>query len=171
MEMRWTIHSPLYVGSASKLRRSRLPCRSPVRSGSSLYPLDTPLPLDAPNRDNAERGRLVEIRAMSSDQSRDGFGRLAEALGCHFRSVWKAFAAGVIYSWTESVGNKKGTLMAEKKAANQQLVVEEKPQSSTEDEIRKRAYELYCARNGGPGDEIGDWLKAENEIKQLHATT
>ncbi len=38
------------------------------------------------------------------------------------------------------------------------------PQASQE-KIRKRAYELYCARNGAPGDEMDDWLKAEAELR------
>ena len=59
--------------------------------------------------------------------------------------------------------------MAEKKEAKQQSVIGEKPQL-TEDEIRKRAYEIYCARIGGPGSEVDDWLKAETELKEGHAT-
>ena len=55
--------------------------------------------------------------------------------------------------------------MAEKKEGKQQSVIGEKPQP-TEDEIRKRAYEIYCARNGGPGSEVDDWLKAETESKK-----
>jgi hypothetical protein len=54
--------------------------------------------------------------------------------------------------------------MAEKKEAQQQ-----KP-PPTEDDIRKRAYEIYCARGGGPGDEVDDWLKAEAELKEGRAT-
>jgi len=55
--------------------------------------------------------------------------------------------------------------MAEKKEAQQQSVVGDKPQP-TEDMIRNRAYEIYCARNGGPGDERSDWLKAEAELRE-----
>ncbi len=36
--------------------------------------------------------------------------------------------------------------------------------SGCHEEIRKRAYELYLARHGGPGDETQDWLQAEAEI-------
>ena len=36
----------------------------------------------------------------------------------------------------------------------------------TEAEIRNRAYEIYLARSGGPGNEIDDWLKAEAELKR-----
>lgn len=60
--------------------------------------------------------------------------------------------------------------MAEKKEATQQSAIEEKPQP-TEDEIRERAYEIYCARNGAPGSEEDDWLKAEAELKEKHATS
>jgi len=45
-------------------------------------------------------------------------------------------------------------------------VVKEEPLSQTEpteDEIRKRAYEIYLARNAGGFD---DWLKAEAELKE-----
>jgi len=35
----------------------------------------------------------------------------------------------------------------------------------TEDEIRKRAYEIYQERNGGPGNALEDWLQAEAELK------
>jgi hypothetical protein len=30
--------------------------------------------------------------------------------------------------------------------------------------IRLRAYELFLSRNGGPGDEISDWLAAQEEV-------
>jgi Protein of unknown function (DUF2934) len=55
--------------------------------------------------------------------------------------------------------------MAQKKEAKQQSVSVDKPQP-TEDQIRKRAYEIYCIRSGGPGDEVDDWLKAETELKE-----
>ncbi|MGD0291572.1 MAG: DUF2934 domain-containing protein [Candidatus Binataceae bacterium] len=58
--------------------------------------------------------------------------------------------------------------MAEKRAA-QQPVIKQKP-TPTEDDIRKRAYEIYCARSGSPGSEVDDWLKAETELKEGHAT-
>jgi hypothetical protein len=34
----------------------------------------------------------------------------------------------------------------------------------TLEEIRQRAYQKYCARNGGPGDALADWLQAEREL-------
>ena len=33
-----------------------------------------------------------------------------------------------------------------------------------EDEIRRRAYEIYLERNGSPGNENQDWLIAEREV-------
>lgn len=36
----------------------------------------------------------------------------------------------------------------------------------TADQIRCRAYCIYCARNGGPGDALGDWLSAERELRE-----
>jgi hypothetical protein len=35
----------------------------------------------------------------------------------------------------------------------------------TEDDVRQRAYEIYLQRGLNPGDEIGDWLQAERELK------
>ena len=37
------------------------------------------------------------------------------------------------------------------------------------EQIRKRAEELYAARNGMIGMTLNDWLKAEQELKQEHA--
>jgi ribose 5-phosphate isomerase len=35
----------------------------------------------------------------------------------------------------------------------------------TPEQVRQRAYEIYASRNGGPGDEIQDWLQAERELR------
>lgn len=32
------------------------------------------------------------------------------------------------------------------------------------DHIRRRAYEIFQARNGGPGDQMSDWAQAEREL-------
>jgi hypothetical protein len=37
-----------------------------------------------------------------------------------------------------------------------------------DDEIRRRAYEIYLARNGSAGDEGQDWLVAEREVRARH---
>jgi hypothetical protein len=39
-----------------------------------------------------------------------------------------------------------------------------KTANPNEEQIRKRAYELYLARKDGPGNEVQDWLHAEAEI-------
>ncbi len=36
----------------------------------------------------------------------------------------------------------------------------------SEEQIRARAYEIYLAREGEPGDELSDWLKAEAELRE-----
>lgn len=36
----------------------------------------------------------------------------------------------------------------------------------TDDQIRQRAYEIFLARNGGPGDASSDWAQAERELHQ-----
>jgi hypothetical protein len=32
--------------------------------------------------------------------------------------------------------------------------------------IRERAYYIYLERNGGPGDALGDWFRAEYELAE-----
>ncbi len=54
------------------------------------------------------------------------------------------------------------------KEAKQMSATAEKTQPS-QDEIRKRSYENYCARNGTAGDETADWLKAEGELREAAA--
>ena len=36
----------------------------------------------------------------------------------------------------------------------------------SQEEIRARAYELFLARNGQPGDPVADWLRAEAELRR-----
>ena len=35
-----------------------------------------------------------------------------------------------------------------------------------DEEIRRRAYEIYLARDGQPGGELDDWLHAERELER-----
>ncbi len=43
--------------------------------------------------------------------------------------------------------------------------VELKQPTITENDLRLRAYEIYLQRGPNPGNEIGDWLQAERELK------
>jgi hypothetical protein len=43
-------------------------------------------------------------------------------------------------------------------------------QASLDEEIRRRAYELYLQRNGNAGDPSRDWFVAEREVRARHAT-
>ena len=44
---------------------------------------------------------------------------------------------------------------------------QDEPQRRTvsEDDVRFRAYELYVQRGGTPGNDVGDWLQAERELR------
>jgi hypothetical protein len=42
--------------------------------------------------------------------------------------------------------------------------VELKHTTITEDDVRRRAHEIYLKRGATPGDEVGDWLQAEREL-------
>jgi len=37
-------------------------------------------------------------------------------------------------------------------------------QSTSEQKIRQRAYEIYLKRGGQPGSELEDWMQAEREL-------
>ena len=39
----------------------------------------------------------------------------------------------------------------------------------TIEEIRQRAHQIFMARGGTPGDELDDWLRAEQELEQERA--
>ena len=43
--------------------------------------------------------------------------------------------------------------------------VQSKKPTTTKDDVRHRAYELYLKRGATPGDEVGDWLQAERELQ------
>lgn len=38
--------------------------------------------------------------------------------------------------------------------------------SPSDEEVRRRAHEVYLARNGGQGDAMSDWLTAERELRR-----
>ncbi len=40
-----------------------------------------------------------------------------------------------------------------------------------QDAVARRAFELYRARNGQPGDPLSDWLLAERELKNQVASS
>ena len=42
--------------------------------------------------------------------------------------------------------------------------------ANLDEEIRRRAYELYVQRNGKAGDPNRDWFIAEREVRARHAT-
>jgi hypothetical protein len=44
-----------------------------------------------------------------------------------------------------------------------------KPVRPSDDEIAKRAYELYLQRGSSPGYEVDDWLQAEAELMAASA--
>jgi hypothetical protein len=41
------------------------------------------------------------------------------------------------------------------------------PQAACEQEIRRRAYEIYLERGAQPGHELEDWLQAERELTAI----
>ena len=42
---------------------------------------------------------------------------------------------------------------------------------ASEEDIARRAYELYCARGGQHGYDLADWLQAEQELRSGSRTT
>lgn len=60
---------------------------------------------------------------------------------------------------TTSTTNTKNGVMARQAEPRASSLIELKL-----DLIRRRAYEIFLARNGGPGDHVSDWLQAEQEL-------
>ena len=54
---------------------------------------------------------------------------------------------------------KKGSWLRGRQAAS-----EDYP-DITQEQIRRRAYEIYLRRKGKPGDPFQDWLQAEKELR------
>ncbi len=57
----------------------------------------------------------------------------------------------------KDVNDSKDSAQAESKAS----VPKSNESKPSVDETRKRAYEIFQARDGGPGSALGDWQKAE----------
>lgn len=51
---------------------------------------------------------------------------------------------------------------------NRREVEQEEQKFPTHDEIQKRAHELYLARGGEHGQDIKDWLFAEEQLRREH---
>ena len=45
------------------------------------------------------------------------------------------------------------------------------PQARGEQEIRRRAHEIYLERGAQPGHELEDWLQAEHELKTIQSNS
>ena len=60
----------------------------------------------------------------------------------------------------------KGNGSTESQATTVKLVPEEAStrNSARDEEIRRRAYEIYLERGEQPGRELDDWLQAEREL-------
>jgi hypothetical protein len=52
------------------------------------------------------------------------------------------------------------------KADSQNKPAAKETPSLSEDEIRRRAFELFEERGGQEGHELEDWLRAESEIRR-----
>ena len=61
--------------------------------------------------------------------------------------------------------------MAQQTATKLQKAVPQEParetlrREVTDEEIRRRAYEIYLNRGAAPGFELDDWLQAERELR------
>ena len=67
------------------------------------------------------------------------------------------------------VTKKKGNVDSELRSTPFQPQADETSsrQTPSHEEIRQRAYEIYLERDGRPGDELDDWLRAERELEKV----
>jgi hypothetical protein len=47
-----------------------------------------------------------------------------------------------------------------------EVKIDLQPAFNLDEEIRRRAYELYLARGGRPGNQHEDWVRAEQQVRQ-----
>lgn len=74
---------------------------------------------------------------------------------------------------TKSAAKPAAALKASEKAAKTATAVKTKktaapksePATISQDQVAKRAYEIYLTRNGFSGDQYSDWFQAETELK------
>jgi hypothetical protein len=63
---------------------------------------------------------------------------------------------------------KRKSFTSEAAASSQKGQTTTAPLGNLQNEIRKRAEEIYHQRNGGPGNQLTDWLQAEKEVTQKY---
>jgi len=53
--------------------------------------------------------------------------------------------------------------------SSSRTLTQDEPQrrAVSEDDVRHRAYELYLQRGATPGNDVGDWLQAERELRAI----
>lgn len=57
-------------------------------------------------------------------------------------------------------------LKSQKSAQAPASKAQEPAREPTQDEIRRRAHEIYLSRGGQPGDPLADWLRAEADLRR-----
>jgi hypothetical protein len=78
----------------------------------------------------------------------------------------------IIYKETNMSSKPKASGSVEAKQPSQEVAGEERSviNSEREQEIRRRAYELYLERGEEPGHDLEDWLQAERELASHEIT-
>ena len=66
-----------------------------------------------------------------------------------------------------SKNNSNGNLELRATSVQRQADATSARSTPSDEEIRRRAYEIYLERGGLPGDEIDDWLRAERELQKV----
>ena len=65
---------------------------------------------------------------------------------------------------TVSPKNNRDSNKARTARRREQDFLNERP---THEQISRRAYQIYLERGARPGNELGDWLRAERELERL----
>lgn len=60
----------------------------------------------------------------------------------------------------------KSQKTAQAPASKAQEPAQEPAREPSQDEIRRRAHEIYLSRGGQPGDPLADWLQAEADLRR-----
>ncbi|MGD0128641.1 MAG: DUF2934 domain-containing protein [Terriglobia bacterium] len=66
---------------------------------------------------------------------------------------------------TQTVEPRRPAIALPSSSSHTSTQVEPQRRIVSEDDVRHRAYELYLERGATPGNDVGDWLQAERELR------
>lgn len=136
-------------------RSKSIPGSKTSRSKASKSPGEVPVVSEINNIEATESEVAPVVTAQVSDTSVDNIAKAERPAGSNGNSESKGNSEGRKFEVMKSEVTKTDS--------RKNLVP-----INLEDEIRRRAYELYEQRGAGSGNEADDWFTAEREVQQRY---